>query len=101
MATGSIPDGVNGPAISTDSSNTHGANGKILAAAPVKVNKPHHAGSPYQSVGDFLSNTNKFQIIESTLREGEQFANAFFDTGKTRTSYSCLYSLIENGPETA
>jgi hypothetical protein len=42
---------------------------------------PHHAGSPYQSVGDFLSNTDKFQIIESTLREGEQFANAFFDTG--------------------
>jgi len=41
---------------------------------------PHHAGSPYQSVGDFLSNTDKFQIIESTLREGEQFANAFFDT---------------------
>lgn len=40
----------------------------------------HHAGSPYQSVGDFLSNTNRFQIIESTLREGEQFANAFFDT---------------------
>ncbi|RSM02570.1 Homocitrate synthase, mitochondrial, partial [Fusarium ambrosium] len=31
------------------------------------------------SVGDFLSNTNRFQIIESTLREGEQFANAFFD----------------------
>jgi len=41
---------------------------------------PHHAGSPYQSIGDFLSNTNRFQIIESTLREGEQFANAYFDT---------------------
>lgn len=40
----------------------------------------HHAGSPYQTVGDFLSNTGRFQIIESTLREGEQFANAFFDT---------------------
>ncbi|KAJ4329249.1 homocitrate synthase lys21 [Fusarium piperis] len=39
----------------------------------------HHSGSPYQPVGDFLSNTNRFQIIESTLREGEQFANAFFD----------------------
>ncbi|OAQ73241.1 homocitrate synthase, mitochondrial precursor [Pochonia chlamydosporia 170] len=44
------------------------------------VHKPHHASAPYQSVGDFLSNTDKFQIIESTLREGEQFANAFFDT---------------------
>jgi homocitrate synthase len=36
--------------------------------------------SPYQPVGDFLSNVNKFKIIESTLREGEQFANAYFDT---------------------
>ncbi|KAG6209052.1 Saccharopine dehydrogenase [Claviceps purpurea] len=96
MATGSIPDGVNGPAISTNSSNTHGANGKILAAAPVKVNKPHHAGSPYQSVGDFLSNTNKFQIIESTLREGEQFANAFFDT---ETKIKIATALADFGVE--
>ncbi|KZV97461.1 homocitrate synthase [Exidia glandulosa HHB12029] len=29
---------------------------------------------------DFLSNISNFSIIESTLREGEQFANAFFDT---------------------
>jgi homocitrate synthase len=28
---------------------------------------------------DLLSNVNNFKIIESTLREGEQFANAFFD----------------------
>lgn len=38
--------------------------------------------NPYQPVGDFLSNVSNFQIIESTLREGEQFANAFFDTAK-------------------
>lgn len=31
---------------------------------------------------DFLSNVSNFQIIESTLREGEQFANAFFSTEK-------------------
>lgn len=31
---------------------------------------------------DFLSNVGNFQLIESTLREGEQFANAFFDTEK-------------------
>ncbi|KAL8949585.1 MAG: hypothetical protein Q9222_004321 [Ikaeria aurantiellina] len=31
-------------------------------------------------IGDFLSNVSRFKIIESTLREGEQFANAFFDT---------------------
>jgi homocitrate synthase len=29
-----------------------------------------------------LSNISSFKIIESTLREGEQFANAFFDTEK-------------------
>lgn len=27
-----------------------------------------------------MSNVSRFKIIESTLREGEQFANAFFDT---------------------
>lgn len=37
--------------------------------------------NPYGSnPADFLSNVSNFQIIESTLREGEQFANAFFDT---------------------
>lgn len=36
--------------------------------------------SPYQNVQDYLSNVGNFKIIESTLREGEQFANAFFDT---------------------
>ncbi|KAF2645569.1 homocitrate synthase [Massarina eburnea CBS 473.64] len=35
--------------------------------------------SPYKPVGDFLSNISRFKIIESTLREGEQFANAYFD----------------------
>lgn len=45
-------------------------------------NAPHHANSPYQSVGDYLSNVKNFKIIESTLREGEQFANSYFDTGK-------------------
>lgn len=29
-----------------------------------------------------MSNVSSFKIIESTLREGEQFANAFFDTEK-------------------
>lgn len=39
---------------------------------------PNHR-SPYQPVGDFLSNVSRFKIIESTLREGEQFSNAYFD----------------------
>ncbi|KKP06302.1 homocitrate synthase, mitochondrial [Trichoderma harzianum] len=37
------------------------------------------ASSPYQMVQDYISNVARFKIIESTLREGEQFANAFFD----------------------
>jgi homocitrate synthase len=46
---------------------------------------PSPSRNPYgHNVGvtDFLSNVSRFQIIESTLREGEQFANAFFDTEK-------------------
>ena len=36
------------------------------------------ASNPYgPNPSDFLSNVNKFEVIESTLREGEQFANAF------------------------
>ena len=45
-------------------------------ATPIKKN-------PYAShAADYLSNVNSFQLIDSTLREGEQFANAFFDTEK-------------------
>jgi hypothetical protein len=42
--------------------------------------RPPRRSNPYQPVGDFLSNVGRFKIIESTLREGEQFANAYFDT---------------------
>ncbi|KAI7871195.1 homocitrate synthase [Spinellus fusiger] len=39
--------------------------------------------SPYMpKYPDPMSNISRFKIIESTLREGEQFANAFFDTAK-------------------
>ncbi|KID92791.1 homocitrate synthase [Metarhizium guizhouense ARSEF 977] len=41
---------------------------------------PSQQRLPYQSVEDYLSNIQNFKIIESTLREGEQFANAFFNT---------------------
>lgn len=46
---------------------------------------PTPSRNPYGNNGvvtDFLSNVSRFKIIESTLREGEQFANAFFDTQK-------------------
>ncbi|KAI1132211.1 putative homocitrate synthase [Nemania abortiva] len=36
--------------------------------------------NPYSSINDLLSNVRNFKIIESTLREGEQFANAYFST---------------------
>jgi homocitrate synthase len=36
--------------------------------------------NPYLPVQDFLSNVGRYKVIESTLREGEQFANSFFDT---------------------
>ncbi|KAI1269972.1 hypothetical protein F5Y18DRAFT_114469 [Xylariaceae sp. FL1019] len=40
----------------------------------------HQKTNPYASIGDLLSNVNNFKIIESTLREGEQFCQAYFDT---------------------
>lgn len=58
-----------------------GGDSNLNGSAVEAIRRPHHQNSPYQSVQDFLSNTGNFKIIESTLREGEQFANAFFDTG--------------------
>ncbi|KAF4551998.1 Homocitrate synthase [Elsinoe fawcettii] len=63
---------------------TNGANGSRAGytgiEAPQNPHRPTKAANPYQPVGDFLSNVSNFKIIESTLREGEQFANAYFDT---------------------
>ncbi|KAL8653156.1 MAG: hypothetical protein Q9210_002277 [Variospora velana] len=58
---------------------------------------PHaHQTKPMRTVQDFLSNVSNFQIIESTLREGEQFANAFFDT---ETKVKIARALDEFGVE--
>jgi hypothetical protein len=56
--------------------NANGANGDHPGYSAIKApHNPHpHSKSPYQAVGDFLSNVSNFKIIESTLREGEQFA---------------------------
>ncbi|KKF97271.1 Homocitrate synthase, mitochondrial [Ceratocystis fimbriata CBS 114723] len=43
---------------------------------------PKPARNPYEAIPDYLSNVHRYKIIESTLREGEQFANAYFDTAK-------------------
>ncbi len=53
-----------------------------MTATDTKAPPRTYRRNPYQPVGDFLSNISNFKIIESTLREGEQFANAFFDTEK-------------------
>ncbi|CAO3672724.1 unnamed protein product [Rhizopus stolonifer] len=45
------------------------------------INPKEGVSSPYMS-NDPNSNVANFKIIESTLREGEQFANAFFSTEK-------------------
>ncbi|KAI9680208.1 MAG: Saccharopine dehydrogenase [Trizodia sp. TS-e1964] len=72
--------GSNGNSVEADL----GANLKHPGFTAVTIGQnPHpHRSNPYQPVGDFLSNISRFKIIESTLREGEQFANAFFDTKK-------------------
>ena len=59
--------GVNGEA--------NGANGDHPGYTGIQSkHNPHPHSSPYAPVGDFLSNVGRFKIIESTLREGEQFA---------------------------
>ncbi|KIS02271.1 homocitrate synthase, mitochondrial [Cryptococcus deuterogattii 2001/935-1] len=65
----------NTPHISSSSaSQVNGAVGTAQAQPPaVKTHK-----GLYGRASDFLSNTSNWKIIESTLREGEQFANAFF-----------------------
>ncbi|CAJ2513624.1 Uu.00g017430.m01.CDS01 [Anthostomella pinea] len=70
MCPGPNENGVNGQ------NGVSGQNGHSTDQAT----KKRAAAGPYQPVGDALSNIANFKIIESTLREGEQFANAFFDT---------------------
>lgn len=64
------------PSIDETPTNGH-SNGAAEEFTPIEARPnpvPHHKSSPYQPVGDFLSNISRFKIIESTLREGEQFA---------------------------
>lgn len=54
------------------------------------------AGLTHPRYSDLLSRVKNFAIIESTLREGEQFANAFFDT---ETKIKIAKALDEFGVE--
>ncbi|KAI0363736.1 homocitrate synthase [Pilatotrama ljubarskyi] len=70
---------------SVASNATNGANGTVANGVNGHANgsstRPQRPINPYAPrASDFLSNVSNFKIIESTLREGEQFANAFFDT---------------------
>ncbi|POY74491.1 hypothetical protein BMF94_2251 [Rhodotorula taiwanensis] len=67
----------------------HAANGSAANVTPIQRN-------PYGGAADFLSNVSNFKIIESTLREGEQFANAFFDT---ETKMKIAQALSDFGVE--
>ncbi|KJX97618.1 homocitrate synthase like protein [Zymoseptoria brevis] len=64
------------------SNGVNGTNGTHDGYQAIKTNQDSRpqSSNPYAPVQDFLSNVSNFKIIESTLREGEQFANAFFDT---------------------
>lgn len=68
----------NEPSTNGQNGDANGVNGVENGIAADR--KPRSV--PYKAIGDYLSNTGRFKIIESTLREGEQFASAFFDTGK-------------------
>ncbi|KAK9897846.1 homocitrate synthase [Cystobasidium minutum MCA 4210] len=60
----------------------HGSHPAAEAQSSVQANGAKKAtkNTTPLNYSSFLSNTSNFAIIESTLREGEQFANAFFDT---------------------
>lgn len=67
------------PAANGQSNGTNGTNGENShpGFSAVRSTPTKHV-SPYQPVGDYLSNVGRFKIIESTLREGEQFAKYVF-----------------------
>ncbi|KAH0833254.1 HMGL-like-domain-containing protein [Lanmaoa asiatica] len=67
--------------VSVDITTAPALNGHHNGVNGVTAGRDHHRRNPYAPrVSDFLNNISNFKIIESTLREGEQFANAFFDT---------------------
>ncbi|KAI0806336.1 HMGL-like-domain-containing protein [Irpex lacteus] len=72
--------GSHSSSVTTNGVNGHsnGVNGNANGANRHQEQQRRNPYAPRAS--DFLSNVSNFNIIESTLREGEQFANAFFDT---------------------
>ena len=86
--------GTNGEASQNGETALNGQNGQNGHTNGVPA--PRVRSNPYQPVGDFLSNVGRFKIIESTLREGEQFANAFFDL-ETKIKMWVVWQLPKPG----
>ncbi|PRQ74503.1 HMGL-like-domain containing protein [Rhodotorula toruloides] len=74
--------------------DTHAPSQPEVVAAKNGTTPQHNPYAPRAS--DFLSNVSNWKIIESTLREGEQFANAFFDT---ETKMKIAQALSDFGVE--
>lgn len=58
------------------------SNKEFQPVTETTATKPHQMNPYGPNPADYLSNVENFQLIDSTLREGEQFANAFFNTEK-------------------
>ncbi|EIW68752.1 hypothetical protein TREMEDRAFT_44559 [Tremella mesenterica DSM 1558] len=65
------------PSLNERTNGTNGVNGTNGTNGHSAPPSGKHKGA-YGRASDFLSNTSNWKVIESTLREGEQFANAFF-----------------------
>lgn len=90
------PAETNGHANGVNGTHANGTNGvkKDEFTGIKNAHKVHaHQSRPSRPVGDFLSNVANFKIIESTLREGEQFANAFFDT-ETKIKIAYVFDVF-------
>jgi hypothetical protein len=92
-ANGSVTAVQNGPPTANGSVNAV-QNGLPTANGSVDAAQRGASNKPYKAISDFLSNTSRFKIIESTLREGEQFLSAFFDTGKFALSVAIFLTLL-------
>ncbi|PKS11472.1 hypothetical protein jhhlp_003236 [Lomentospora prolificans] len=83
--TDAIPNGANGHTNGNANGETvaNGQNGSTndLSGQGSHPKPTTPVVNPYAPVHDALSNVSSYKLIESTLREGEQFASAFFDTG--------------------
>ncbi|EKG14426.1 Pyruvate carboxyltransferase [Macrophomina phaseolina MS6] len=75
---------------SNNRANLRNASAEAQQTGRLSTNAPRHPCEPPRSP---LSNVSRFKIIDSTLREGEQFATAFFDTNSKMQIVKALDEL--------